>query len=131
MTGPAAEIGAVGMDRRTGQPIRGWAHCVQSIEDILTTRIMQRVMRREYGSDVPKLIDAPMEPRVVLAFYVAVAEALRRWELRFRPTYCRIVEAGAGGGISLEVRGTYYPRGHHGDYSVAEDVSGTVRLAVR
>ncbi len=131
MTVPAAEIGAVGMNRYTGQPISGWAHVVQSIEDLLTTRIMQRVMRREYGSDVPKLIDAPMEPRVVLAFYVAVVEALRRWEPRFRPTYCSIVEGDADGGISLEVRGTYYPRGHLGDYSVAEDASGTLRLAVR
>ncbi len=122
-------IGAVGMDRRTGKPLTGWPHVVQSIEDILTTRLLQRVMRREYGSRLPQLIDAPMEPRVVLAFYAAVAEALRRWEPRFRPTHCSIKAGDADGRISLRLAGTYYPRGHRGDYSVAEDVHGVVRLA--
>jgi len=118
--------GAVGMDRRTGKPLSGWDHVLQSIEDILTTRIMQRVMRREYGSRLPRLIDAPMNDRVVLAFYAAAAEAIRRWEPRYRLRHCRIAAAGGGGRITLELSGIYYPRGHLGDYSVMESRDGVL-----
>ena len=121
-------VGAVGMDRRTGRPIYGWDHVLQSIEDILTTRLMQRVMRREYGSLLPRLIDAPMNDRVVLAFYAAAAEALRRWEPRFRLRRCSITRAGSDGGITLELSGVYYPRGHLGDYSVMETRDGALHL---
>ena len=121
-------VGAVGMDRRTGKPLSGWDHVLQSIEDILTTRVMQRIMRRDYGSRVPKLIDAPMTDRIVLAFYVAAAEAIRRWEPRYRLRHCRIARAGAGGRITIELSGVYYPRGHLGDYSVTETRDGALHL---
>ena len=35
-------------------------HLKQSVRDILTTPLASRVMRREYGSLVPDLIDEPM-----------------------------------------------------------------------
>ena len=51
-----------GMDGTTGAKLAGIDHLRQSIRDILTTRIGTRVMRRDYGSDLPGLIDRPMSP---------------------------------------------------------------------
>lgn len=41
------------MNAHTGGAIDRLAHIRQSIADILTTRIGSRVMRREYGSQLP------------------------------------------------------------------------------
>jgi phage baseplate assembly protein W len=58
------------------------AHIRQSISDIVTTPIGARIMRPEYGSRLPRLIDNPMTQSWKLAVYAAVAEAIRRWEPR-------------------------------------------------
>lgn len=60
------------------------AHLNQSIADILTTPIGTRVMRPEYGSNIPRLIDQPMNKAWKLKIYAACAEALDRWEPRIR-----------------------------------------------
>jgi phage baseplate assembly protein W len=39
-------------------------------------------MRRGYGSDVPGLIDAPLNGQTLVRVYAAIAEALDRWEPR-------------------------------------------------
>ena len=54
----------------------------QSIHDILTTPIGSRVMRREYGSLIPQLIDAPFNEITRLQLYAATATALIQWENR-------------------------------------------------
>lgn len=115
-----------GLDRRTMKPLSGWAHVQQSIGVILTTPLGSRVMRRDFGSPLFDLIDAKMSQRRVLALYAAVAISIARWEPRFRLTRCAIVEAGPDGRVGLALHGTYYPRGHLGDYSIAEDASTRV-----
>lgn len=110
-------MSATGMDRRTGKVLTGWAHVVQSIEDILTTRVMTRVMRRDYGSNVPKLVDAPMNQGSLLRLYVAIADALEQWEPRFRLTHVTFTAAGADGAAEIALAGIYYPRGHLGDFT--------------
>ena len=50
---------AIGMNRETGKSIDGVDHLRQSVTDILTTRIGQRVMLRKYGSNLPELVDLP------------------------------------------------------------------------
>ena len=45
------------MNRETGAAISTVEHIGQSIRDILTTRLGTRVMRREYGSLLPELVD--------------------------------------------------------------------------
>ena len=54
-----------GMSRFTGEKLdpNSDAHLVQSIGDILTTPLGSRVLRRSYGSELPDLIDQPIEPR--------------------------------------------------------------------
>ncbi len=95
------------MNRWTGEPITGWEAVLQSIAVILTTPIGSRVMRRDFGSELPDLIDRPMTSRVVLAVYAATADALARWEPRFRLTGVQIGEASAQGRLTLHLRGEY------------------------
>lgn len=71
-----------GLDATTGKPLEGFDHLVQSIRDILTTPIGTRVMRRDYGSRLFQLIDAPLNARSILEIYAATVEALMRWEPR-------------------------------------------------
>ncbi len=55
-------------------------HLKQSVRDILTTPLASRVMRREYGSLVPDLIDEPMNNTTRLQCMSAAVIALTRWE---------------------------------------------------
>ena len=71
-----------GMDRSTGKRIDSLKHLKQSINDILTTPIGSRVMRREYGSELFKLIDKPMSAQLNSDCIAASAKALRKWEPR-------------------------------------------------
>jgi len=102
---------------------------VQSIRKILTTSIGTRVMRREFGSELMSLIDAPMEGRVLLALYVATANAIARWEPRYRLSKVTLMQANAQGKISLRLDGTYYPRGHLGDFTISDERQATVLIA--
>ncbi len=108
-------MSSVGIDRRTGRRLTGWAHVVQSFEDILTTWQLTRIMRRTYGSDAPKLIDAPMNSSSLLALYVAIAEALDTWEPRYELKRVGFTAASADGSATIALVGLYYPDGHKGD----------------
>jgi len=99
-----------GVCANTGKPLAGYAHLHQSIRDILTTPIGSRVMRREYGSDVPDLIDAPMNDDTLIDMYAAVAVALDRWEPRFRLEQVFVTSAEPGH-WELVVEGEYLPDG--------------------
>ena len=70
------------MDRTTGKAIGELAHLRQSVGDILTTPIGSRVMRHEYGSQVPMLVDQPDNRITQLRLLSAAASALMRWEPR-------------------------------------------------
>ncbi|WP_314338428.1 GPW/gp25 family protein [Acinetobacter guillouiae] len=54
----------------------------QSIQDILTTPIGSRIMRRNYGSLLYQLTDAPFNEITLLQLYAATASALLQWEDR-------------------------------------------------
>jgi len=100
-----------------------WDHVAQSLTIILTTRKGTRVMRRDFGSDIPNIVDRKMTPRNVLLIYVAAAEAIHRWEPRFRMARGSVTKLEPTGVTAIEIFGLYFPRGHLGDYSVAEDAS--------
>ena len=109
-----------GIDRETGRLLTGWEHCAQSIGVVLTTRIGWRLMRRSFGSRLRDLQDRNPDQPTLLAAFVTIAEALRRWEPGFRLERIVPERIGADGVTVVTLVGTYFPRGHLGDYSLAE-----------
>lgn len=95
----------IGMNAITGKAIEGLAHLRQSIADILTTPIGSRVMRRDYGSLLPELIDQPLNGATVVQVYAATAIALMRWEPRLRLHRVQL-SSSAAGAASIEIEGT-------------------------
>ncbi len=110
----------IGVDAATGKTLTGWRHCEQSITKILTTHLLTRVMRLDFGSNVPNLIDRPGNAAVIAGFYTAVYSALNKWEPGFRLRLIQLSSAGADGKYTFDYAGAFYPRGHLGDYSVTE-----------
>jgi len=98
----------LGINAQTGQPLAGLDHLRQSIRDILTTRIGTRVMRRDYGSRLPSLVDNPMTPRLAMDLYSATTETLALWVPRFKLTRVRIAKAEVGQ-VMLDLEGSYLP----------------------
>ena len=86
----------IGMDRHTGRKLSGDAHLAQSITDILTTPKGTLVMLRDYGSDLPEIIDRPMNGITMIDAYLAVAEALDLWEPRISVERVQIAAARPG-----------------------------------
>ena len=80
---------------------------VQSINDILSTPIGTRVMRRDYGSDLPRLIDAPLNGETLVDLFAATAEAIARWEPRFVLRRVEVADAVAGK-LSLTLTGEVF-----------------------
>ena len=87
-----------GMDRHSGRCLSGDAHLAQSITDILTTPKGSLVMERDYGSDLPGILDAPLNGETVVDAYMAIAEALDLWEPRVRLGRIALVAAEPGRG---------------------------------
>lgn len=100
----------IGISATTGKAISGIDHVRQSVRDILSTPIGTRVMRREYGSRLFELIDAPLNRNTLLDLYSAVAEALDRWEPRISVTSVQITNSSLGS-VELELTGVYLPDG--------------------
>lgn len=98
----------IGMDANTGKPLSGLAHLAQSVRTILSTPIGSRVMRREFGSQLPSLVDAPLNRSTIMDVYAATAEAIERWEPRFS---LQQVQASmpAPGALSVDLSGVYLP----------------------
>ena len=86
----------IGMSRQTGSRIADGAHLAQSIHDILTTPKGTLVMQRDYGSDLPDIIDQPLNGETVVDAYLATAEALALWEPRINLARITLIEAGPG-----------------------------------
>ncbi len=94
-----------GMNRHTGAVISGIEHLKQSVRDILTTPLGSRVMRRDYGSLLPELIDQPSNAATRLRIYAASAAALMRWEPRLRLERVELLDGSRPGQLVLELRG--------------------------
>lgn len=99
-----------GTDANTGKRLAGIEHLRQSVRDILTTPIGSRVMRRDYGSQLPLLVDAPMNRSTIMDLYAATADALKRWEPRIRVTSIRASQP-APGMVTLDLVAQYLPDG--------------------
>ncbi len=99
-----------GMDAKTGKALEGIEHLKQSIIDILTTPINSRIMRRDYGSRLFELVDKPINRDLTLEIYAATAEALEKWERRFKLEKVKITEVKEGR-VTLNLEGVYLSEG--------------------
>ena len=63
-------------------------------------------MRRDYGSRLPELIDAPTNQETAVEMIAATAEALEQWEPRFQLESVKVTSA-APGGVELKLTGLY------------------------
>lgn len=82
------------MNRDTGRWLTDETdHIRQSIRDILTTPVGSRLMRREYGSLIPELIDYPTNQANLLRLNNASLMAILRWEPRVTAPTGQIVTA--------------------------------------
>lgn len=100
-----------GMSRTTGQPLEGFEHLRQSIQDILTTPVGTRVHRRDYGSRLPRLVDRPINEGLVAELVAAAAEALDRWEPRLRLERIQVEAVSPAGEVELSLSGWYLLNG--------------------
>lgn len=99
-----------GTSATTGKPLSGIEHLKQSITDILNTPKGSRVVRRDYGSDLPELVDAPMNLSTLSRIYAAAADAIRKWEPRFQVKQV-IASSAQPGQVVLALYGNYLPDG--------------------
>lgn len=95
----------IGTHAATGKRLDGMGHLAQSIADILTTPLGTRLMRHDYGSLLPELIDQPFNNTTRLRMYGAVAVALQQWEPRITLTRVGIEAGTAPGSLALEIEG--------------------------
>lgn len=100
-----------GMNRLAGKALDGIEHLLQSITDILSTPIGSRIMRRNYGSQVPELIDHPDNGATRVRVYSATAGALMKWEPRLRLSRVRLLTGTRPGQVVLDLEGVYTPPG--------------------
>ena len=94
-----------GMSRTTGRRLDETAHIRQSIADILTTPLGSRVMRRDYGSLLPELIDHPQNDATNLMLMAATVDALLRWEPRLRIDQVQTYRS-EDGSLQLDLEGS-------------------------
>lgn len=84
------------ISRQTGLTISEIESIEQSIEDIVTTPLGSRPMRRDYGSIIPDLIDQPMNDVLILKMYSAIYTPVSRWEKRINIESIYISNIGSG-----------------------------------
>lgn len=99
-----------GMNAHTGRSLSGPDHLKQSIRDILATPVGSRVLCRDYGSRLHQIVDAPSNHATFLRIYAATADALARWEPRFKLRRVQ-AETLSPGKLGLTLEGEYLPEG--------------------
>ena len=100
-----------GINNSTGKTLNDIDHLRQSIADILNTPIGSRVMRPTYGSDIFKLVDNPVDETFKINIFAATAEALKKWEPRFKLSAISLENSKNVGQFFLNLTGVYIPNG--------------------
>jgi phage baseplate assembly protein W len=106
---------SIDIDAETGANIEGWAHVLQSLEEIFTTSFGERAMREWFGSMVPAFLGENMNTTTIVAFFSAVASAIDQWEPRYKITQIAPLSVGRDGRFEAEIQGHYRPRALLGD----------------
>lgn len=96
---------SIGMNTSNGKFLLSGQHLRQSIAQILTTPIGSRVMRRNFGSLLPDLLDHPLNQQTILQLYAATATALLLHEPRLRLTKVDLNIGAEHGQANLTISG--------------------------
>lgn len=107
---------STGLDRNTGGTATDWAHVLQSLDVIFTTRFGERVLREWFGSAVPGLLGQNLTTQDVVPFFAAMAAAVEMWEPRYRITKIDVIEITRTGRMQIYMDGVYRPRACFGDF---------------
>lgn len=94
-----------GVNRTTGKAMQTDVHIVQSIIDIVTTPLGTRLERRDYGSLLAELIDAPQNKATQLLLFASIAGPIRKWERRVRLNKVALGDMSAAGRPTLTIDG--------------------------
>ncbi|WP_237812739.1 GPW/gp25 family protein [Acinetobacter baumannii] len=93
------------INKNNGQALENEEQSIQqSIDDIISTPIGSRIMRREYGSLIPDLIDQPINDSLVLKCYSAIYIAILRWEDRINVSQILMSKV-KGNGLVFDLEG--------------------------
>ncbi|ODN55786.1 baseplate assembly protein [Acinetobacter sp. 51m] len=84
------------MSRYNGSELTEIEHIWQSLEDIATTPIGSRVMRREYGTLLANLMDQPISEALYLKIYSTLYTAYVRWEDRIEISQIQVADLKKG-----------------------------------
>ena len=114
------------MNRETGSAIGTLDHITQSMTDVLTTRIGTRVMRREYGSLLPELVDHPFNDVTRLRVYSGAVMALMRWEPRVSLSRVQFLGATLQGESVLDIEGSVVDSNETFSLSIPLQLGGNV-----
>ena len=107
----------MGMNAATGRAVSGADHIRQSLADILSTPVGTRVMRRDYGSLIPELIDQPLNSASLLRLYSATVTAIAQWEPRIKITGVTR-QVGSDGKAYIDIEGIIKESGQAGTFNV-------------
>ncbi len=108
-------MASLGLSRSGPATLGGWDHVQQSLADILGTMVGSCVLRRDYGSILPRLVDEPMTETNILRVVMATAVAIAIWEPRVDVKRVQVVQGSPGGRLRVRLTCDYLPRGHLGD----------------
>ncbi|WP_180060600.1 GPW/gp25 family protein [Acinetobacter sp. YH12135] len=92
------------MSRLDGSELSEKEHILQSLEDIATTPIGTRIMRRDYGTQLADLIDQPISEALYLKIYSTLYVAYLRWEDRIDISQIQVAEI-QNGQLILDITG--------------------------
>ncbi|OCP17434.1 integrase [Ensifer sp. LC54] len=108
-----------GIDALTGARISGVAHLAQSLDKIWSTRLGERVMRLEFGSDLRSLLGEDLTPAIALLIYNELVASAARFEPEYVVTQLQLVMLTEGGALGLRHAGLYFPEGRFGNFDIA------------
>lgn len=94
-----------GVSADDGRVLAKAEHIRQSLMNIFTTPIGSLVMRRDYGSLIPSLVDAPLNESTLLRIVHAAAEAALRWEQRLSKLLLVVIDVTSNGKLRLGIIG--------------------------
>lgn len=124
-----------GISRWTGQPLTNLESAYQGVEVILTTRVGERWMRREFGGGIVELLGRAVTPSLFVAWQQLIGTAIDLWEPRFKVRAISVDGSTAAvrrGEVKLAIEADWRPNAHYAvdDSRYSTAVDRTVRFGV-